>query len=574
MRVAVLPFEASAADQALAGCASCRADCGAGQIPAGAFHPDASNSDGVGETPEGYLELNRKEVSAAFAWIANSDEGTVSKIDTASGREVARYPSSRPFNGAACDRKNGECPSRTAVDGNGDVWVGNRAFNRQGSVTKIAHVACPDVNGDGAITTSHDANGDGKIDLASPVEFPGDADECVLFTVPVGGFNGVPRALALDAGGLEEIEGSAWVGLFNEGKVVKLRNSDGAVTAEVDLPHYRNDPSLGKLAPYGAAIDSRGRVWVVTPPPANAPAYGLAFVDAATGKASEFFEVPADLVPPGGAGPIACGDGGHVGTYGLAVDEKDRVWVGGWSCEAVFRFDADSRTWAVGQAKGSGLARGVAVEARDGAPSRVWVAFSSAPSRLAAFDAESLALLGTWDLAGTSGAIGAGLDAAGKVWAIHQRTNNASRFDPGTGKVLSTTAVGAGPYTYSDFTGYARRHFTAPRGNYRRTFVPCQDGSAASFLRLEWEGVTPVGTRLDFWIRVGDDLHTLAGAPRYGPFGQSADGTVSPVDLADAGVPDAPYALVEVALTSRTGASTPELRSMNLVWTCPGPVIQ
>lgn len=562
------------ADDALPGCAGCRVDCGQGRIPAGGFHPDPENSSGVAETPEGYLELDRGEVAAAFAWISNNDEGTVSKVDTSTGREVARYPSTRPFNGAPCDRLTAECPSRTAVDGNGDVWVLNRAFNRQGSVTKIAHVACPDANGDGTITTSRDVDGSGAIDLDDPTEFPGDADECLLFTVPVGEVNDVPRAIALDAGGIEGVEGAAWVGLYHPGTMVKLRNADGAVLLEAALPFYRNDPALGRMQPYGAAIDGKNRVWVVTAPPPDAPVQGLAYVDAETGAVSEFLEQPAGVAPVGG-GPLVCGDGTvAVGTYGIAVDEKDRVWVGGWSCEGVFRFDPATGAWAVAQAQGNGLARGVAVEVREGRSSRVWVAFSSVPSRLAAFDAETLALLGSWELPGTGGAIGVGLDAAGKVWAVNQRSNDATRFDPETGKVLSNTPVGAGPYTYSDFTGYARRQFTAPRGDYRRVFVPCGDGSAASFLRLEWEGETPAGTRLDFWLRVGDDPATLAGAKRYGPFVQTVDGSAGPVDLAALGVPAGTHALLEVALSSRTGASSPELRSLNLVWECPGPILQ
>jgi hypothetical protein len=48
-----------------------------------------------------------------FAWIANSGEGTVSKIDTQTGVEVARYRTGP--NGAA------DSPSRTAVDADGDA---------------------------------------------------------------------------------------------------------------------------------------------------------------------------------------------------------------------------------------------------------------------------------------------------------------------------------------------------------------------------------------------------------------------------------------------------------------------
>src|SRR5204862_1233934 len=57
-------------------------------------------------------------------------------------------------------------PSRTAVDWNGDVWVANRAFGGQSSVTKIANdmSECSDRNGAPGIQTSSDVNGDGIID--------------------------------------------------------------------------------------------------------------------------------------------------------------------------------------------------------------------------------------------------------------------------------------------------------------------------------------------------------------------------------------------------------------------------
>ncbi|MCI5227106.1 MAG: hypothetical protein D3918_10740, partial [Candidatus Electrothrix sp. AX2] len=52
-----------------------------------------------------------------FIWVANSSQGTVSKINTVTGEELGRYhtgPSS------------GTNPSRTTVDSQGNLWVGNR----------------------------------------------------------------------------------------------------------------------------------------------------------------------------------------------------------------------------------------------------------------------------------------------------------------------------------------------------------------------------------------------------------------------------------------------------------------
>ena len=57
-------------------------------------------------------------------------------------------------------------PSRTGVDWNGDLFVANRAFGGQSSVTRIANdfARCVDRNKNGKIDTSSDTNGNGSIE--------------------------------------------------------------------------------------------------------------------------------------------------------------------------------------------------------------------------------------------------------------------------------------------------------------------------------------------------------------------------------------------------------------------------
>lgn len=549
-------------DDGLFSCATCER-CGPGAVLPGTFDPGPDTGSGVSEDPAGGLALDVTVVESSFAWIANGGDGTVSKIDTRTGREVARYPSARPWNWRDCADSGvdntGACPSRTAVDGNGDVFVANRAFGQEGSVTKIANLACPDRNGDGAVTTSSDLDGDGHIDVQSE-EFKGDADECVLYTVDVG-MDSVPRALALDAGGLEDMIGSIWVGLYRRGQLLKLRNEDGAVLGTFDLPEYEGGEPL---RPYGAAIDRSGRVWVGSHP-GDAP--GLAHVDATSGEVSELITPPDRIDVPGGA-RIA------PRFYGIAVDEKQRVWLGGWAEAAVIRFDPASGTWAAAKNQfpvgRTGNARGLAVERRGEISSRVWVAFSSNPSALEVFDADTLMPEGHHDLGASIGAIGAGLDDAGKVWAVNQRTGDASWFDPATGKSIPVR-VGPEPYTYSDFTGYARRNFTAPRGTWKRRFDACDGPDAATYRLLDWDAVTPPGTGIEVHVRVAATEAELASAPRLGPFVQDSGRVDAPVDLTAVPVPDAAFALVEVVLRSEHGRTTPVLRSLRLDWSCPGP---
>ena len=72
-----------------AGGAGGHGPAGPGDVPQGAFDPDATNSDGVSESPDGSLVLDQTVVNTSFAWIANTDESTVSKLDTTLLREVA-----------------------------------------------------------------------------------------------------------------------------------------------------------------------------------------------------------------------------------------------------------------------------------------------------------------------------------------------------------------------------------------------------------------------------------------------------------------------------------------------------
>ena len=112
-----------------------------------------------------------------YIWIANSSEGTVSKINTKTGIEEGRFRT-------AAQAAN---PSRTSVNQYGDVAVSNRD---PGSITKIAalEVRCNDNNNNGKIDTS---TGPGNI-------LPWGQDECVLWhqSFPSPGYSQGPRPTA------------------------------------------------------------------------------------------------------------------------------------------------------------------------------------------------------------------------------------------------------------------------------------------------------------------------------------------------------------------------------------------
>ena len=121
------------------------------------------------DTVPDQLQLNNTTTTLPFIWVPNSNEGTVSKVDTVTGKELGRYRTGPASNGD---------PSRTTVDLQGSCWVGNRGT---GTVVKIGLSEAGlynDTNGDGFMNTSMDLNGDGNV-TGSEI-LPWCADECVL----------------------------------------------------------------------------------------------------------------------------------------------------------------------------------------------------------------------------------------------------------------------------------------------------------------------------------------------------------------------------------------------------------
>ena len=146
-----------------------------------------------------------------FAWIANLSEGTVSKVSTVTGMEVARYYTGPPIDGDYTHL----FPWTTVVDEAGNCWVANWATGHVGSVTEILAEGGIDRDGSGTIKTSKDLTPPyGEISKSEMYEWG--QDERVIRHYLVGSTNGAPDALVLDK------TGKLWIGLFNENKIVQV----------------------------------------------------------------------------------------------------------------------------------------------------------------------------------------------------------------------------------------------------------------------------------------------------------------------------------------------------------------
>jgi DNA-binding beta-propeller fold protein YncE len=552
--------------------------CGGLGVGSGGFDPDSDNSSQVVTGPEGELLLdpNVKQVDFGYLWVANTGENTVSKIDIDTGREVARYasvrdsdalgvpavPSPGGFDGDHQQSNCGNCPSRTAIDFKGDAFVANRAFNTQGTVTKFANstLDCVDRSGNGVIDTSLDFNNDGVINVDDPGEFLGEADECILWTAPVGGQGGVPRALAIDAGGPDGEAGNVWVGLYNENRVIQISGDTGApITLDGSPVSVALALNGGQMAPYGAAVDGGGQLWVTGLDDGDLTY--LAKVNTYSAQLVQLYGIPDD--------DDACSLG-----YGIVIDTDQRIWLGGWSCRDIKAFDQTTEQWYRTDLDDYANTRGVAADVNG----NIWVAITDGRvGRLTMSDVIALgnaAPIEIFDLPqiidngdAVTQTIGVGIDRNGACWAVSRNDDSpvgtATRIDEAGN--MESFPVGHRPYTYSDFTGYGLTTVVRPNGYWRGKIEGCATTDAITeWATLEWTAIEPPGTSVRMRVRVADTIAGLADAIWYGPFASS------PVDLAAAGVPPSKFMEVEVQLSTDDTAITPSFIGFNLGFTCPG----
>jgi len=354
----------------------------------------------------------------SFIWIANTGEGTLSKVCTVTGEEVARYVTSP-------QAASGD-PSRTSVNTHGDMVVTNRdPSSGPSSVTKFA----------GDISDCVDRNHNGKIDTsfgATDVR-PWGEDECMLWNTPLtnGGSIGA-RATAWD--GSEDpatgTGGRVYIGALSNKTVYALDGETGAITAQ----------AVTGIAHYGGAMDGKGNLWTV--------AMGC------TIGACQIERISLDNLADHEAFPIHCG-------YGISIDAMGRVWTAGQNLMAgggcVSRFDPATKENVWVNTGPTEFDRGVAVGAELSA-GYIWAASTSGD--LLQVDPEAMLVVRREHI-GQQEMVGVAIDYEGFVWTVSQGGNAAHKVDPITWAV-TTVHIGLKPYTYSDMTGMQLRGVLPP----------------------------------------------------------------------------------------------------------------
>ena len=425
--------------------------------------------------------------SSHTVWSTNYLYGYVVRMDSLTGRQTGRYDSALvSINGQPtgaqpaqtyCDfATTGNCPGRVAVDANGDVWIVNRAFGQQGTLTKFSgdRSHCIDRNNNGVIDTSSDVNGDGLISVVPAAgEYFGQQDECILTTFKVGPVNVFPRGVAVDK------YGKIWVSTHNDGKLYRY-NPVEPIVLEATVTVGGNPYSLATGGDYVFVSNSAG-----APRRVNITTLAVSTLSACT-----------------------------LGTYGIVAEPGgNRAYLGSYfaSTSGVYRADFTNNTCTL--LGGPAPTTAVTLDLQG----NVWSANYSNAS-VSKFSPTGV-LLGSYP-AGGANPHGLSVDFQGNVWVVIHSPPALVKLNAATGAIITTASLAApgipnaDPYNYSDFTG-VQIDRQAPYGRVG-TWSAVVDGSRAQlpWKSLGWntepQGAVPAQTSLSLSVRAADDLTSLA----------------------------------------------------------------
>jgi hypothetical protein len=533
------------------------------------------------------ISLTQSSFIPSYLWAANHDHNTVSKFNTDLEQEEGRY-------------WVGTNPSRTAVDLDGNMWVGGRD---DGRLTKVLWnpASCPERDGLPGINTSYRDAGGQVIQVNSAADpF---ADECVVYSA-------VPNpSLPSIRGVAAAPDGKMWIG-YTGGGVQSIDPHTFALGPYVPAspaPVWAPDAN-GVFQPtgttgntggvYGLVIDARGVLYT-----SSYNRNTLAALDTATGQWIALYTY------------IGCG------SYGIAVDARNRVWLGGWpNCGGIGMFDPETRRfWSFLVPTTVSPTPGLVTPVQLGTP-------SSYPSFVAAGGQDQFKVTGVgvepasgdawcsfypigytgrlrlneadpaqsvWTLIATTrnaqngflpgvGADlrGVGFDRNGFAWTLGLGSGRVWKLDPATNLRAASLpeglTIGQGShYTYSDFTGSTALSFTAPRGYWRYQFD--SEFADAQVDAILWEAFVPPQTTAGVRVRALDAGGLPLTGWRPAEIGGAPDYFLYPTGLAEqridlhaqGGPLVGPRFEVEVRLTTSDRDVRPIVHSVRLEWQRP-----
>ncbi|KIG17661.1 Methionine ABC transporter ATP-binding protein [Enhygromyxa salina] len=360
--------------------------------------PDAGLGEcGVGGMGEGVL---------SYIWVANSSEGTISKIDTKTMVEEGRYIT-RPDGVGS--------PSRTSVNLAGDVAVANRV----GGITKVYanHENCDEMqNGVPGLQTST-----GKFDVLAWGQ-----DDCVAWHTPINYTANRPAAWTfgtINEATCEVYDTKFWTGASTgagaNAHAMRLNGDTGEIEADILLPGF----VVNGFGPYGGAVDPDENFWMIS----HSTGADLVRIDQGDLSVT-VWDIPAQMF-----------------AYGFTIDEFGRPWIGGAGGSGItLVFDPETEQFTTLPKAGLGMGQDT--------NGIMWQAMFSSQNGVRGWDIETLQIVTEIDIP-VSSSRGVSVDIDGFVWFI-EVGSRAFKIDP----ELETYEVYDGlngAYTYSDMTGNA-----------------------------------------------------------------------------------------------------------------------
>ena len=387
---------------------------------------DLPTPDGGSDT-EGLCGCGN-DLGFSYIWIANTNNSTLTKLNTQTMVEEGRYLTRQDSNGS---------PSRTSVSISGRGVV---VANRNGGVTKVLarHEDCDEnKNGVPGLQTSS-----GKDDVLA-----WDQDDCVAWHTPFP-YN-TQRPVAWMAGAINPATclyenekvwtGGCQVGIDQWVWVNRLNGDTGAIEESIQIVGFE----CSSLAPYGGAVDSKGNFWMTNLVPGQDR---LSRVDAET------LEVEV-LTPP-------------LTPYGMTVDTLGRPWLASWNKSgnaSAARYDPVAATWAFANNHVAYVYSGIQEDAKGRMWMNYWTYDDAYTGGVMYIDRDTMEVSEPFEV-NPCERRGMSIDLDGNVWSTAQGCNQAYRFNPDT-KVITTYDQLDGPYTYSDMTGWALQNNTCNNPN-------------------------------------------------------------------------------------------------------------
>ena len=447
------------------------------------------------------VKLNSETVPFNFIWVAVSSKNTIVKIDTTTGAIVGEYWSA-PQSSGRYD------PSRTTVDKNGSVWVGNRSGGGIVHIGLEENSRCVDRDHSGTIETS--------TGLGDVRGWPGSTadealDECIIHWTQNNGQDA--RHISVDE------NNDVWVGSLNSRNFDLVDGDTGLIT--------RSELSVG-YGGYGGLIDDNGVIWSAQP-----------------------------LLRWDTSLPLTGGNFTGYGhdSYGLCIDPAGNVWNTALSEGVVRKFDpAGNLVGTYPHGLPNTYAQGCVADANG----HIWIAGSVIGGSHVAHllndgTPVGVVTVGTYPT-------GVAVDAAGKIWATNYGEGTVSRIDPALGGIggggatigavdFTTVPLGGNTYNYSDMTG--------------STLIGAPDNG-------NWSIVEDSGAAGTVWGSVSWN-QTITGDGSVTVMASTSEDDIAygtPVAVTNGATPAVPagrYIRVTVALTRATAGQSPVLHDLTIL---------